>query len=184
MTKPVIVSFVGIPGSGKTTFARQLADELHAVLLNSDSIRLSMWKTLEGIHKTHAEPDERAYGNQLTFGALDYAAAQILGAGMSVVYDCNANKFSDREQQHKAAHTHGATSVVIRIEVPHTIALERVQHRAERHDQRRISAARASVVLDGFAREIEEPLETEKVIRISGDMPFTEQYAIFNGAMT
>jgi predicted kinase len=177
--KPLLVMFVGIPGSGKTTFARQLAKELPAVILNSDSMRLGMWKTLDDIQRTHKNTEERRHANQLTFGAMNYATKQILAAGDNVLYDCNANHKWERQEKHDIASEIGAMSVVIRISVPSELSLRRVQEREVTHDQRRMSLERAVEVLERFTNEIEEPTPHERVITIDGAMPFKEQLRLF-----
>jgi len=171
--------FVGIPGSGKTTFARQLASELQAVVLNSDSIRIGMWKNRQAIEATHANPAERKHANQLTFGAMNYATGQIIAAGHSVVYDCNANHHYERDEKHDIATKYDAISLVVRIKVPYEVSLDRVQNREESHDQRRMSPEKAKAVLDRFVREIEEPDDSERVIEISGEVSFEQQLQQF-----
>lgn len=179
MNRPLIITFVGVPGSGKTTFARQLAKELKAVILNSDSIRLIMWKTLDAIRATHADPDDRKHANQLTFGAMNYAAKQILAAGYSVVYDCNANHLWERQEKHDIAHETNALSIIVRISVPYDLSLKRIQEREVSHDSRRISPEKAVEILDRFASEIEEPGENEHVIKIDGAQSFDQQLRSF-----
>lgn len=183
MSQPILVLFVGIPGSGKTTFARKLAKELGAVLLNSDAIRMAMWRNLEVIQAAHADPDNRKQGNLLTFGAMNYAAEQIVSAGNSVVYDCNANHISERQEKHDIAIAHGAQSVVVRIEVPYDVALKRIMEREAAHDQRQISPEIAEDVLQRFMSEIEEPTLDERAIKIPGDVSFDEQLAIFQSSL-
>lgn len=182
--QPIIVLFVGIPGSGKTTFSRALAEKLRAVLLNSDSIRIWMWGSLEEIHKNHETVEGRADANKLTFGALNYAANQVLASGQNVVYDCNANHVSERQEKHNIADKNGALSVVVRMRVPYEVSLERVQYRDEAHDQRRFSLEKAETILQRFSKEIEEPDENERVIFIDGQATFDEQYAVFEKALT
>lgn len=179
MDRPIIVTFVGVPGSGKTTFARQLAEQLGAVIFNSDAIRMAMWKTLEAIQNTHTDPEIRKFNNQLTFGAMNYAAEQVINAAISVIYDCNANHVIEREEKHSIARRSKALSVVVRIKVPHEIALNRVQEREEAHDQRRISTEKAEEVLKRFYAEIEEPTNEENTIFINGEATFTDQYESF-----
>ncbi len=179
MNTPLLIMFVGIPGSGKTALAKRLAEELSAVILNSDGIRMSMWHSLEAIQATHASLEERKANNLLTFGAMNYAADQILAAGYSVVYDCNANHRYERDQKHAIAQEHGARSVIVRIRVPYDISLRRIQEREVTHDQRQISADKAQEVLDHFTKEIEEPDSDEFTIEISGELPFEKQYETF-----
>ena len=183
MTKPIIVTFIGIPGSGKTTFARQLAGELQAVILNSDSIRLGMWKTLDAIQATHADPDERKHANQLTFGAMNYVAKQILAAGYSIIYDCNANHLWERQEKHDIARETGALSVVVRITVSPDLSLARIQEREVSHDSRRIAPEKAIEIIDRFTKEIEEPTADEQVIKIDGAQPFDRQFESFQSQL-
>lgn len=177
--RPIIVMFVGIPGSGKTTFAKQFAERINAVVLNSDAERLDMWKSLENIQATHASPEERKRANELTFGAMNYAAKQILRAGYHVIYDCNANQRWERDERHVYAKEIGALSVVVRISVPYEVSFERVQSREDSHDQRQFTPEKAKTVLERFIGEIEEPGEGELVVQIDGAAPFEEQYQSF-----
>lgn len=179
MTRPLIVVFVGVPGSGKTTFARQLAAKLSAVILSSDSMRLSMWQSLEAIQASHVDQQERKAANLLTFGAMNYAARQVVASGNSVVYDANANSVAERNEKHDIARDYNALSVVVRIQVPRELSIQRLQERTPTHDSRQFSAEKATGVVDKFQSEIEEPHEDEHVIAIDGTMPFHEQYAFF-----
>lgn len=179
MERPLVVLFVGIPGSGKTAFARQLAVRLQAVLLNSDAMRMAMWKSLDEVHAAHATAESRRSNNQLAFGAMNYATEQTLKAGYSVIYDCNANRRAERQEKYDIATQYRAVSVVVRIRVPYDLALQRVQERDEAHDRQQWPLEKAKAILERFTNEIEEPAADEQVIEISGDIPFEEQYEQF-----
>lgn len=176
--------FNGIPGSGKTYFAKRLAKELNATIFSSDAARIQVWGSVEGIQEDHADPERRALCNKVLFGTMDYAAKQLLTQGLSVVYDCNANKLEDRMKKCQFAKDAGADTVLVRIRVPYQVSLERVQSREHSADQRNISGDRARQVLDRFIDEIEEPDASEKVIRLDGEQPFDEQYKLFMQQLT
>lgn len=176
---PLIVLFVGVPGSGKTTFTKQLAQEIGAIVLSSDSLRIAMWGDRTNVDANHATSEMRAVANKLTFGAMNYAAQQSIAAGHDVIYDANANRYEERREKYDIAERYGAKAVVIRIKVPYETSLMRLQDRVETHDSRRFERERAGQVIDRFMLEIEEPTAIEKVINIDGEAPFKEQYASF-----
>ncbi len=181
--KPLLVMFLGVPGSGKTTFSKQLRGKISAVVINSDAIRLSMWGSQEEIWKTHADKDARTYANQLTFGALDYAAGQVLAAGYNVIYDCNANKFDERNKMATIATQHGGEAIVVYIKTPHEIAIERITKRQASHDSLQKNPEKAREIVERFASNIEEPHDSEHVVELSGEVTFDQQYEKFIGAL-
>lgn len=181
--RPLLVLFVDVPGSGKTTFAKNLAQKTGAIVLASDSIRIWMWGSLEAKLAAHNDPQARRANNRLTFGALNYATNQALMAGHSVIYDCNANHVAERQEKYDIAADHGALAVVVRLKVPYEVALQRIQERAESHDARQFIGDKARQVLEQFAAELEEPGADEFVITIDGEAPFDEQYAVFDQAI-
>lgn len=179
MKQPLIVLFVGVPGSGKTHFSRKLAPKINAVVFNSDAIRHRMWGSVEAVNADRYGIEARRRNNRLTFGAMDYATEQVITTGQSVIYDCNANKRADRQEKYDIAARHGALAVVVRIRVAYETALSRIQEREEAHDQRRMTAEHAKEVVDRLANEIEEPAVDEQVIDVDGTAPFQDQYQVF-----
>lgn len=171
--------FIDLPGSGKTTFAKNLAARIQGVVLSSDSMRLAMWKTLEAIAEAKMNPEERKRSNQIVFGAMDYATQQVLTAGHSVIYDANASHVAERQEKYAIAEECGAVPVIVRIKVPYEVSLHRLQTRPATHDARQLTYERAKDILQNFADNLEEPTEDERVIEISGEVPFEEQYAVF-----
>lgn len=179
MGKPLLVMFVGGPGSGKTTFSRLLADRLQAIVLNSDAARVSMWGSKDAVRRAHTDPSERSYGNRLTFGALDYAACQILLASHSVIYDANANKPDERTKLARIAYEYDAIPIVVRIKTDLDVAVQRIVDRVDQHDQNQHGKEHAAEIVEKFHRAIIEPTSDENSVEINGEADFENQYAQF-----
>jgi predicted kinase len=80
--RPFVVAVGGIPGSGKTTLARTLADALHVPVLVRDAIK-------EGLHVT-ARSDDPAEVHRfadLAFELLFDAADRLVATGVSLVVE-------------------------------------------------------------------------------------------------
>lgn len=86
MDKPKLIMLVGIPGSGKTSWAEKFAQEKNGVkILSSDKIRDSMFGVDEEAHSGEK--------NAQVFRELNRQARENLQNGISVVYDAtNLNK--------------------------------------------------------------------------------------------
>ncbi len=67
---------VGLPGSGKSTFAKRLAKEQDAMILSSDEIREELFQDM-----SHQED------NQLIFETMNERANSLLADGKKVIYD-------------------------------------------------------------------------------------------------
>ena len=86
MDRPVLVLLVGIPGSGKTTYAEKyIKKHTNAVHLSSDLIRNELWG------------DEATQGdNNEVFSLMHSRAIEALNNGQSVVYDATNVTRKDR----------------------------------------------------------------------------------------
>ncbi len=181
--RPILVMFLGVPGSGKTYFARRLADKLNAVRINGDSMRLAIFGSIEEMKKLHSS-DERYKLNTYTFNALDYVADQILQRGHDLVYDAHHNKRIDREALEKLAAAHEAVPVVAWIKTPLDIAVKRGQEREATVDQRKFTEEEISEVINRHQANTDEPIDTELVISIDGQLPFEEQFKEFESQLS
>jgi len=121
----------GLPGSGKSTMAGLLADELGAVLLSSDRIR----KELAGIDpRRHANAGYR-HGiytpahTAHTYGELLRRAGELLALGESVVLDASWTDAAMRDDARRlAAATHSAL-YPFRCVAPAAVAETRIRSR-------------------------------------------------------
>ena len=177
MKKPLLICFIGFPGSGKTTFARQLAQELHAVTLNSDALRVAMFGSMERIEEIRHTDNARLYVD--VFGAMDYAARQALMAGHSVIYDAQQTKRENRRNIEKIAVESGAITVLAWIKTSREAALKRGQEREAHADSHQYDAEKMAYLIDRFYDVTDLPESDESVVEISGEVPFSEQYETF-----
>lgn len=179
MKKPLLIMFVGVPGSGKTTFARQLAEKLDAVHINSHGFRVALKDLIDSSRYSMDIPEERAKIDAAIFSAMDYAARQILTSGTTVLYDCNANKRADRLAKQHLARLSGGELCVVRLVASESVALQRAVDREDNENQAKFSREVAQRIIREFSDAIEEPLPDENAVEISGELPFEEQFAIF-----
>ena len=139
-------------------------------------MRIALFNTVEEIN---AHPDKVQLNNQ-TFSAIDYATAQILLAGISVVYDAHHNKRSIRVDMEAIAAKYNALPIVVWIKTPRDVAIERGLTREAAPDSRKMTPERMQEVMARHTDNFDEPLAGENVVVIDGTIPFTEQYAAFN----
>jgi predicted kinase len=177
MKRPLLIVFLGFPGSGKTYFAKKLADKLPAVTFNSDALRLAMFGSLENIEVIRQKDQSRLYTD--VFGAMDYAAKQALRAGVSVIYDAQQTKRENRRGIEALARETGALPVLVWIKTSKQTALERGMTRAEDSDSVRYERQKMTMLIHRFNAVTDLPDSHENVIEISGEITFEEQYEQF-----
>jgi predicted kinase len=176
--KPLLIIFTSSPGSGKSYFSRQAAKKMNAVRLSSDALRVGMFGSIEATHALEDKLSKIEVLNYL-FGAMDYAAEQVLMTGQDVFYDANSNKRIHRSAQEDRAAKYGAIPVVVRLTVPYEVALRRGQEREELPDQRKKTEESMRELIQRIQSNTDEPGADENVIELDGQAPFEKQFAEF-----
>ena len=110
------------------------------------------------------------------FGALDYAALEVLRAGHPVVYDAQHRTRADRQHTTAVALEAGVPSAVVWMKTPRDIAIERVGSRESTHDQLQLSRKEAEALIFKAEEKFEDFVDGEKVIEIDGTAEFEAQY--------
>ncbi len=167
---------LGYPGSGKTHFAKQLAERMNIVRLNADATRVAAMGTIQ---KAREFDQETGLLNSIVFGMIDYATAQILESGNSVICDYQHNERSFRDKRALLASEHNAKPIIIWLKAPRDVAILRGAKREELLDQRQHSIEKMEALVEKYANLIEEPGHDELVIEIDGVLTFDEQYQSF-----
>lgn len=116
----LFVSTVGVPGSGKSTFARVLhglfPDIATVHLLDADIVRREI---IEGeIQRTVEEA-------RVVYAEVDRRVTKLLGDRSAVILAGNPNTYDMREHQRTIAQRQGALAVHALVECPRDVARER-----------------------------------------------------------
>lgn len=143
----------GLPGTGKSTVARGVADHLGGALLSSDEAR----KALLGLDRGDHAPDS-AYTHEMRTAVytelLDRARA-LLGHGQPVVVDASFVDPAWRETAAGVATETRSPCVALRCEAPVDVVRERLRQRADRGGDASDDASDADeAVHDRLAREV------------------------------
>ncbi len=166
-TQPVLVLLYGFPGSGKTHFARQFCDHIQAAHVQGDRIRGELFE------KPRYDKQENDVINQL----MNYMSEEFLNAGLSVIYDANAMRLSQRLALRDLARRTRAIPVLVWFQMDLESAFLRNMKRDKRRADDKYAAAFDKKSFESIIGHMQNPTPSEDYVVVSGKHTFNAQYA-------
>jgi predicted kinase len=171
--KPVLIYMYGIPGSGKSFMARQIAEDLGIAHISSDRIRFELFD----------EPKYDKTEQQIVTHLMDYMAEQFLKAGTSVIYDISVNRLADRRALRDLARACKAEDLGIWIQVDIDTAWQRNNNRDKRKSDDKYSVVLTQPIFEQFVKSMQNP-QNENFLVVSGKHLYNSQKATLKRKLT
>jgi len=163
--RPLFIMLYGFPGSGKTYYARQLCEQLQAAHVQSDRIRAELFE------QPRYDKQENAIIAQIT----SYMSSEFLSAGVSVVYDTNALRSSQRHAMREMARRHHAQPILVWFQMDMESAFIRATKRDRRKSDDRYAMPMDRPTFETIVGHMQNPALTEDFIVVSGKHLFSTQ---------
>lgn len=165
-SKPALIMLYGFPGSGKTYFSRMFCETVQAVHMQADRVRAELFE------RPRYDKQENAIVAQL----MDYMTEEFLNAGVSVVYDVNAMRASQRQAMRELAKHCHATPLIVWFQIDQDSAYGRSTQRDRRRNDDKYAATRSRGDFDKVVAHMQNPHEKEDYVVVSGKHTFNAQY--------
>lgn len=163
--KPLLLQLYGYPGAGKTYFARQFCEQFQAAHVQDDRIRYELFD----------EPRYDKQENEVIAQLMDYMTGEFLAAGVSVVYDTNALRASQRHSIRETARKAHAQPLLIWFQIDPDSAYGRIVKRDRRRSDDKYAASIDSATFERIAAGMQNPMPSEDYIVVSGKHVFKTQ---------
>jgi len=119
VANPVFVIVSGLPGTGKSHFSRKLAEQLPSVILESDTLRKRLYPS----------PTYSAQESHRLFNACHRLIEELLGSGITVILDATNLVEQHRERLYRISQRLKVKQIIVRVEAPQEVVLQRLQGR-------------------------------------------------------
>jgi predicted kinase len=166
LSKPTIIMMYGFPGSGKTYFARQLCELLGAAHIQGDRIRFELFET----------PRYDKQENEIITHLMEYMAEEFLKAGISVVFDINAMRASQRRNLRDMARKTHAANLLIWLQIDTDSAFTRTASRDRRKSDDKYAMPLSRDIFEQQITHMQNPQNEDNIV-ISGKHTFNTQRA-------
>jgi predicted kinase len=163
--KPLLLHLYGFPGSGKTYFARQFCEHFQAAHVQDDRIRFELFE----------EPRYDKQENDVIAQLMDYMTTEFLNAGISVVYDTNAYRLSQRHGIREMARKAHAQAMLAWLQIDTDSAFQRISQRDRRRSDDKYAAPIDDATFSAIASRMQNPQPAEDYVVISGKHAFKTQ---------
>ena len=162
----VLFYTVGLPGAGKTTFARHMSHWLGVQHLRGDKIGLELFRF------PTFSPQER----QMVYAEMGRRAGESLRRGQHVVYDAAVNTRAQRVQLEQLAKQHGGAAVGVWVQVPTEVAKKRAGQLRDANLVGPVARIIPPHIFDQYLAAFEAPTSERNIIAVAGDAYFALQY--------
>ena len=135
--RPTMVVLCGLPGVGKSTFARRLAARAPVAVVGSDEVRKTLFPQPQYTGSEHAR----------VFGAVHTVLAELLRRRISAVFDATNLYERLRRRAYRIAQNSVCGLVIVEVVAPPEVVRQRLERRAAVADPRDRSDATWEVYL-------------------------------------
>ncbi|MCE7936668.1 ATP-binding protein [Candidatus Saccharibacteria bacterium CPR2] len=165
LTSTTIFAMLGLPGAGKTYFARQFADQLDIAHISEDRIRYELFD-----ESSYSDQDNRVVGS-----IGNYMADEFLARNVSIVYDSENHTKKSRQELVDLAKKHRAKLLFIWVQTDVNTCMDRASSRDRRKIEDKYTHEIDEAIFDVYKRNISKP-EREDYVVISGKHLFKTQF--------
>ena len=119
--EPAFIVVSGLPGTGKSYFAKKLAERLSFLILESDALRKVLFSV----------PNYTLQESSRLFRAIHHLIEGLLRRGISLILDATNLSERYRERLYNIADRLNAKLILVRVEAPSNLVHERLKARSE-----------------------------------------------------
>lgn len=157
LAQPLIMMVIGLPGAGKSFFARQFSETFSIAHISADRIRYELF----------AEPQFTNDENEIVNRLQDYMTTELAKSGRSFLIDGGCNTKTARQKIAQLAKENGYGTLLIWVQTDPATAKARSLKRSPNKPDDQYSPSISDAQFEAFARRFALPIKEEHVV-ISG----------------
>ncbi len=165
LNKPLVLIVVGLPGSGKSFFARQFSDTFHAPLVSQDEIR----------HVLYSEPTLTKQEQNIVDSMCLLQARELFKTHKTFIVDGHASTKSKRANLRKMAKDKDFDTLLVWVQTDVATAKYRSMKRSNRKKDDTFNQSLSGMQYEELARSFSPPTGQEPTIVISGKHTYATQ---------
>lgn len=165
LSKPLVLITIGIPGSGKSFFARQFSETFSAPVVSYDKLR----------HLLFANSAFNKQEQDLINTIADSEMEELLKTQKTFIIDGGGASKVQRMDLRKKAHAAGYDTLLIWVQTDKNTAKYRSMKRSSRRNDDKYNASLSSEQYDHLEKRFTQPQPTEAVVVISGKHTYPTQ---------
>lgn len=164
LAQPLVMMMVGIPGAGKSFFAKRFSDTFSAPVVSVDRIRYELF----------AQPQFSSEENSIVQRLAEYQIEELLKAKRTFIVDGACNAKTDRLRLQQMAKKNSFDTLVVWVQTHEPTAQSRATKRSQRRADDTFNSSLSDEQFNAFARRLTAPNRENHVV-VSGMHTYSTQ---------
>lgn len=168
LSRPLLIMLIGLPGSGKSFFARQFASTFNAPLISVDFIRHTL------VPESNYTPEEDEVIGELAEAQL----TELLKTERTIIIDGGVNTTAGRQSVVTMAQKHNYGVLLIWVQTDEMTAEYRSTRRNKRRKGDELNSPMQPDTFAASVQAFERPTKREDFVVVSGKHTFATQVRV------
>ena len=174
LTRPLVIMMIGLPGAGKSFFARQFAESFNAPLISTDQLRTEI------IGEPSYSKDEDVLLDRL---ATQFAQ-ELFKTKKSFIIDGGCNPRTNRQDIERLAKAKGYGILLIWVQTDGPTCRQRATKRSATREGDLLNVSMTNEAFDNLVKRFTAPSASEPYFVISGKHTFATQLRVILKKLT